>query len=303
LSAKKNQQEEKILKRSLLFAISALIILAGCGAAEEEQKATVTSDEDRKQVQKEVKAVEEKPETEGTATTEDSYEDDEAESEEVVQAAPQYKMRDDFSIQNIDNPDEKVVLLTIDDAPDKNALVMAKTLKDLNVKAIFFVNGHFLDTPEEGEVLKQIHQMGFPIGNHTYNHKSLRELSEEQQRKEIVDLNDRIEELIGERPQFFRAPFGMNTDFSKQLAADEKMLLMNWTYGYDWEKDYQSKEALADIMVNTPLLRNGANLLMHDRQWTSEALGDIVKGLQNKGYKIVDPTQIETPANKETAAQ
>ncbi|MBT2695352.1 polysaccharide deacetylase family protein [Bacillus sp. ISL-55] len=212
-------------------------------------------------------------------------------------------MKSNFSIQNIANPDEQIVLLTIDDAPDKNALEMAKTLKDLNVKAIFFVNGHFLDTPEEGEVLKQIHQMGFPIGNHTYNHKSLRDLPEEQQRKEIVDLNDRVEELIGERPQFFRAPFGMNTDYSKQVAADEKMLLMNWTYGYDWEKDYQSKEALADIMVNTPLLLNGANLLMHDRKWTSEALGDIVKGLQNKGYKVVDPTQIETPANKENAAQ
>ncbi|GAM14627.1 polysaccharide deacetylase family protein [Mesobacillus selenatarsenatis] len=290
------------MKRTLLLAISASIILAGCGAAEEAQKPTGTSKEDTEQVQKEEKAAEEKPETEGTVTAEDSSEDV-SQSEEVIQAAPQYEMKSDFSIQNIDNPDEQIVLLTIDDAPDKNALEMAKTLKDLNVKAIFFVNGHFLDTPEEGEVLKQIHQMGFPIGNHTYNHKSLRDLSEEQQRKEIVDLNDRVEELIGERPKFFRAPFGMNTDYSKQVAADEKMLLMNWTYGYDWEKDYQSKEALADIMVNTPLLRNGANLLMHDRQWTSAALGDIVKGLQNKGYKIVDPTQIETPANKETAAQ
>lgn len=290
------------MKRTLLLAISASIILAGCGAAEEAQKPTGTSEEDTEQVQKEEKAAEEKPETEGTITAEDSSEDV-SQSEEVIQAAPQYEMKSDFSIQNIDNPDEQIVLLTIDDAPDKNALEMAKTLKDLNVKAIFFVNGHFLDTPEEGEVLKQIHQMGFPIGNHTYNHKSLRDLSEEQQRKEIVDLNDRVEELIGERPQFFRAPFGMNTDYSKQVAADEKMLLMNWTYGYDWEKDYQSKEALADIMVNTPLLRNGANLLMHDRQWTSAALGDIVKGLHNKGYKIVDPTQIETPAKKETAAQ
>ena len=290
------------MKRTLLFAVSASIILAGCGDAKEVQKPTGTNEAAKEQVKEEEKAAEKKPETEGTVAVEDSSEDVE-ESEEVVQAVPQYEMKSDFSIQNIENPDEKIVLLTIDDAPDKNALEMAKTLKDLNVKAIFFVNGHFLDTPEEGEVLKQIHQMGFPIGNHTYNHKSLRELSEEQQRNEIVDLNDRIEELIGERPQFFRAPFGMNTDYSKQLAADETMLLMNWTYGYDWEKDYQSKEALADIMVNTPLLRNGANLLMHDRQWTSEALGDIVKGLQNKGYKIVDPTQIETPANKETAAQ
>ncbi|WP_249745219.1 polysaccharide deacetylase family protein [Mesobacillus boroniphilus] len=290
------------MKRTFLLAIAVSLILAGCGAKEESQKSNGTSDEGKEQVHKEEETTEEKPKTDAAQGAEEPAED-EVKSEEVVQASPQYKMSGDFSIQNIDNPDEKIVLLTIDDAPDKNALDMAKTLKELNVKAIFFVNGHFLDTPEEGEILKQIHKMGFPIGNHTYNHKSLRDLTEEEQRKEIVDLNDRVEELIGERPQFFRAPFGMNTDYSKQLAADEKMLLMNWTYGYDWEKDYQSKEALADIMVNTPLLRNGANLLMHDRKWTSEALGDIVKGLQNKGYKIVDPTQIETPANKETAAQ
>ncbi|WP_251027740.1 polysaccharide deacetylase family protein [Bacillus sp. ISL-41] len=288
--------------KTVVSAIAASLILAGCGASEEAQKPTSTSEEQQEQVINDEKATEEMPETEAAEPAENPAED-ESKSEEVVQASPQYRMKSDFSIQNIDNPDEKIVLLTIDDAPDKNALEMAKTLKELNVRAIFFVNGHFLDTPEEGEVLKQIHQMGFPIGNHTYNHKSLRELSEEQQRKEIVDLNDRVEELIGERPEFFRAPFGMNTDYSKQLAADEKMLLMNWTYGYDWEKDYQSKEALADIMVNTPLLRNGANLLMHDRQWTSEALEDIVKGLQEKGYKIVDPELIETPANKETAAQ
>lgn len=290
------------MKKTLALAIAAAITLAGCGDTQESQKTTGNSQEKQKTVKEEGKASEMKTETEVEEVTKESPEE-EAKSEEVVQASPQYTMKGDFSIQNISNPDEKVILLTIDDAPDKNALEMAKTLKGLNVKAIFFVNGHFLDTPEEGEVLKQIHQMGFPIGNHTYNHKSLRDLTEEQQRKEIVDLNDRVEELIGERPQFFRAPFGMNTDYSKQLAADEKMLLMNWTYGYDWEKDYQSKDALADIMVNTPLLRNGANLLMHDRDWTSAALGDIVKGLQDKGYKIVDPELIETPANKETAAQ
>ena len=286
------------MKKTLVLSIAAAIILAGCGDTEQ---TAGTSNEKQTTVQVEDKPSEMKKETEAEEVIEETPEEA-AESEEVVQASPQYTMKTDFSIQNISNPDEKIVLLTIDDAPDKNALEMAKTLKSLNVKAIFFVNGHFLDTPEEGEVLKQIHQMGFPIGNHTYNHKSLRDLTEEQQRKEIVDLNDRVEELIGERPQFFRAPFGMNTDYSKQLAADEKMLLMNWTYGYDWEKEYQSKDALADIMVNTPLLRNGANLLMHDREWTSAALGDIVKGLQDKGYKIVDPALIETPANKETAA-
>lgn len=295
------QQEGKGLKKTLLIAVSAAIFLSACGAAEEAQN------ENNTEQKKEQVSVKEEVKEKSSETTEEEAVKKSSEdipvSDEVVQAVPQYRIKEDFSIQNIENPDEKIVLLTIDDAPDKHALEMAKTLKALNVKAIFFVNGHFLDTPEEGEVLKQIHRMGFPIGNHTFNHKALKDLSEEQQKNEIVALNDRVEELIGERPQFFRAPFGMNTDYSRQLAAEEKMLIMNWTYGYDWEKDYQSKEAIADIMVNTPLLRNGANLLMHDREWTSAALGDIVKGLQNKGYKVVDPTLIETPANKETAAQ
>ncbi|CAM3757086.1 polysaccharide deacetylase family protein [Mesobacillus thioparans] len=290
------------MNRTFTLMLTASLLLAGCSAAENAAKPKETDEVNKEQIDAE-EGAESATESSEAEEAEEATEEQVPESTEVEQSTPKYRMKTDFSIENIENPDEKIVLLTIDDAPDKNALEMAKTLKELGVKAIFFVNGHFLDTPEEGEVLKEIHQMGFMIGNHTYNHKSLKDLSEEQQRKEIVDLNDRVEELIGERPQFFRAPFGMNTDYSKKLAADEKMLVMNWTYGYDWEKDYQSKEALTDIMVNSPYLRNGGNLLMHDRKWTSEALGDIVKGLQDKGYTIVDPSLIETPANSETAAQ
>lgn len=290
------------LKRKILI-LGSLLLLGGCGANEEKQQENTemsTAEEKQKVEDKnddkvaEVDAAEEETKEDSTEVTA---------SQEAAQTSPQYRMKEDFSIKNIMVPEEKVVLLTIDDAPDENALAMAKTLKDLNVKAIFFVNGHFIDTPEEGEVLKQIHEMGFPIGNHTLSHQSLKGLTEEEQRREIVGLNDRVEELIGERPQFFRAPFGENTDFSKKVVAEEKMLLMNWTYGYDWVKEFQSKEALANIMINTPYLRNGANLLMHDREWTSAALADIVKGLQNKGYKIADPMLIETPKNKTTAAQ
>lgn len=289
--------------RKMFLVLAAIFLLGGCGANDAQQQQA--DDQNNEAVVPEKKAKKEEisnQETEAVNKT-DEQPAEESTSPLPQQVKPEYKMTDDFSIQNISNPEEKIVLLTIDDAPDKNALAMAKTLKDLNVKAIFFVNGHFIDTPEEGDVLKQIHQMGFPIGNHTYNHRSLKDMTEEQQRHEIVGLNDRIEELIGERPRFFRAPFGMNTDYSKKVAAEEKMLLMNWTYGYDWEKAYQSKEALSDIMVNTPLLRNGANLLMHDREWTSAALGDIVNGLQKKGFKIVDPDLIETPERKDTAAQ
>ncbi|MCM3708844.1 MULTISPECIES: polysaccharide deacetylase family protein [Cytobacillus] len=213
--------------------------------------------------------------------------------EAVSLPEPQYKINEhNWSIEPINKATSKVVLLTIDDAPDKNALEMARILKKLSAPAIFFVNGHFIDTPEKAKVLKEIHELGFAIGNHTNSHQNLKSLTEEQQYKEIVDLNDRVEEIIGERPKFFRAPFGSITDYSRKIAEGEHMVVMNWTYGYDWEKEYQSKEAIADIMINSPYLSKGANLLMHDREWTKEALEDIVKGLRNKGFTPVDPVLI-----------
>jgi peptidoglycan/xylan/chitin deacetylase (PgdA/CDA1 family) len=199
-----------------------------------------------------------------------------------------------WAVEPIGDAPKEVVLLTIDDAPAKYSVEMAKTLKNLGVKAIFFVNGHLLDSPGGESSLKKIYELGFPIGNHTYHHKPLTELTEAQQREEIVSLNNRVEGIIGEKPKFFRAPFGQITPYSQQVAREEKMTIMNWSYGYDWVKDYQTPEALTDIMVNTPYLRNGANLLMHDRQWTSLALEGIVKGIQQKGFMIVEPDEIQT---------
>lgn len=225
---------------------------------------------------------------------EDQEQEEPAEVEEPAKAEPLYELSEaNWTLKPIGDANPKAVLLTIDDAPDKYALAMAQTLKELDAPAIFFVNGHFLDTEEEKTVLKQIHEMGFPIGNHTYSHPNLRDISETEQLDELVKLNDTVEEIIGERPIFFRAPFGVNTDYSRELAKEQKMLTMNWTYGYDWESDYQNAEALSDIMVNTTYLTDGAILLMHDRQWTAEALAKIVEGLRDSGYELIDPATIK----------
>jgi peptidoglycan/xylan/chitin deacetylase (PgdA/CDA1 family) len=224
----------------------------------------------------------------------DNVEENETEvAEEAVEVAYQIN-QGNWRVEPLtEEVESKVALLTIDDAPDQYAVEMAHILKDLDVPAIFFVNGHFLETDEKHENLKEIHELGFTIGNHTYNHPNLKDIPVEEQRKQLVTLNDKVEEIIGERPTFFRAPFGANTDDSLAIAREENMVVMNWTYGYDWEKQYQDRDALADIMVNTELLNDGANLLMHDREWTKNALKDIVTGLREKGYTFVDPQAIK----------
>ncbi|PFG06879.1 polysaccharide deacetylase family protein [Bacillus sp. es.034] len=276
--------------KKILASGLTLLLLTACGSGQ-----TGSSHEAEKSNQTEVKEVDQKQsEGQDTEVSESETKEKEEPSEEVVQTKD-YKINEaNWSIEPIDKANPKVVLLTIDDAPDQHALQMAKDLKELNAPAIFFVNGHFLDTPEEKETLKKIHDLGFMIGNHTYSHSSLRDLSPEEQKEEILSVSDLVESITGERPHFFRAPFGQNTDYSRELAAEEKMSLMNWTYGYDWEKQYQNKAAITDIMVNSPYLNDGANLLMHDRTWTSEALTDIVNGLRAKGYETLDPHRIKT---------
>src|SRR5690625_7428841 len=117
------------------------------------------------------------------------------------------------------------------------------------------------------------------IGNHTYSHSDLQTLSKEEQKEEITTVTEQIESITGEKPVFFRAPFGHNTDYSKKIAEEEGMVLMNWTYGYDWDEEYMTKEAITDIMVNIELLTHVVNLLIHDSICTIYSLADIVRCL------------------------
>lgn len=283
--------------------------LAACGnqgspsQSTDEVDKSLTEEKDEGKQQDEEQQEEVGEEQQGETGEDKEVEEAEAEESaaqaEEKEQAPQYELSEVYSIVPIDDANPKVALLTIDDAPDEHALEMAKTLEKLDAPAIFFVNGHFITTPEKEKIVKEIYDMGFEIGNHTYSHPDLTTLSPDEQREEILSVNDQVEEITGERPKFFRAPFGQNTDTSREIAKDEKMVLMNWTYGYDWNEEYMNKEGIADIMVNAPELGNGANLLMHDREWTNAALEDIVKGLRDKGYETVDPDLIKTPRNEE----
>ncbi|AXI11136.1 polysaccharide deacetylase [Oceanobacillus zhaokaii] len=278
-----------------------MLILTACNS-ESASQPTIPSEAEKNEPSKNVQ--EQNSETEEFIEEKKPKVEEDELKEEVEEVSAAYQVSDDSSIIPIkDEINEDVVLLTFDDAPDKYSLQIAETLKSLDASAIFFVNGHFINSPEGKEQLKKIHDMGFLIGNHTYNHPLLTTISEEKQKEEIVSLNNRIEEIIGERPKFFRAPNGVNTDYSKQVVKEEGMVLMNWTYGYDYFEPYMDKDKLTTAMitgegpevdVSYSLLKPGANLLMHDREWTAAALADIIKGLRESGYEVVDPNLILT---------
>ncbi|WP_091612195.1 polysaccharide deacetylase family protein [Marinococcus luteus] len=267
----------------MLILSSLAMLLAGCSNAGEDNA-----------------DAEQKEKTETAAQEEAQEQHDEKKEEQKQQKAAVskeeeliYKVNEaNWTVQAEESEGEEV-LLTFDDAPDGNAVNIAEILAENEVPAIFFVNGMFLKDEEGRNALKKIKDMGFAIGNHTTTHASLPDLSEEEQLEELKETDELVKEITGETPAFFRAPFGQNTSFSDEYVKKNGMIKMNWTYGYDFEGEYQEAEALTDITLNTELLTDGANILMHDREWTREALGPIIEGFNEKGYSFIDPQYIE----------
>ncbi|QKS71572.1 polysaccharide deacetylase family protein [Paenalkalicoccus suaedae] len=296
-----------------IMMISSVVLLAvGCSNAENEQGSNEATEvnqnnttsnntnvnepqNEEEGVHNEQNDVDEVDNDTAASETNVENEGNEVEMEDQVEeeAETRYSLQTDHTVAPIDDAPAEVVLLTIDDAPDNYGVEMAEVLSELEVPAIFFVNGHFIQSDEGKQELQAIYDLGFEIGNHTMSHPNLRDISDEQVEEEIVQLNNEIEDIIGERPRFFRAPFGANSDKSEEVVEAEGMQSMNWTYGYDFTPEYMETEALGEIMVETELLRNGANLLMHDREFTLEALPAIAEGLREKGYEFVDPKELE----------
>ncbi|WP_078595423.1 polysaccharide deacetylase family protein [Evansella clarkii] len=305
---------KRIITLSLLSALA--LVSAGCAQeeamnenneTEEGEETELNNNEDNSEVPVSDEGNDENNEVNNEVNDEQAANESEEENNNAAEEAyqpeePLYEVagaESNFIVRPIEGSgaDEEVVLLTIDDsflsANFQYALEMAEILQEHDANAIFFINGQLLSSEEEQDRLRELHEMGAEIGNHTMHHHNLSELSEEEQREEIVQLNDIIEEVTGERPRFFRAPYGVNPEYTQQVVEEEGMQWMNWTYGYDWEPDYLEAEPLAEIMVETPLLGNGANLLIHDREHTKDALADIITGLRDKGYEIVDPALIK----------
>ncbi|GBF10652.1 polysaccharide deacetylase family protein [Tepidibacillus sp. HK-1] len=205
-----------------------------------------------------------------------------------------------FKIQANKPTEQKIVLLTFDDGPvGDNTIEILNVLDKYNAKAIWFINGfnygyNYQPSPKKAEKFKnnllEIQKRGHLIGNHTWEHNNLRNLTPEQTRNEIVKLNDLIVSITGEKPQYFRAPFGIYSEETYKVLKEEKMQPMNWSVGsLDWE--LKNPEDVVKQTVST--IHDGANILMHDKEVTAKALDQILNKLEQENYKFVLPNQVD----------
>lgn len=184
--------------------------------------------------------------------------------------------------------DAKLIALTFDDGPNaKYTPLLLDELKKRNVRATFFVVGQSINGNEE--LLKRIHEEGHAIGNHTMNHKNLRDEEIDSIRQQLTDCADLVESIIGIRPTIARMPGGNMDDETRTVLAELGLPTIGWSVDTrDWESrnvDAILKETFRSGKYGA---RDGAIILMHDRvDVTVEAAVQIVDRLLAEGYTFV----------------
>jgi peptidoglycan/xylan/chitin deacetylase (PgdA/CDA1 family) len=128
----------------------------------------------------------------------------------------------------------RTMVLTFDDGPDpRYTPAVLDILAEYDVRAMFFVCGEM--AADHPQLLARMADEGHVVGNHTWSHPLLTELTRRQIRSEMARTCDVIEDAYGERPRWFRAPYGAWNRAAFQLGAELGMEPLAWTLDtLDW---------------------------------------------------------------------
>jgi peptidoglycan/xylan/chitin deacetylase (PgdA/CDA1 family) len=96
-----------------------------------------------------------------------------------------------------------------------------------------------------------------------------------------------IESASGVKINLCRMPHGIDRPWVNEAAKKNGFVMVNWTYGSDWEK--RAEDAQKKDYVNS--IKPGAILLFHDggnkREKTLALTEAVIKAAKEKGYEIV----------------
>ncbi len=185
------------------------------------------------------------------------------------------------------------VALTFDDGPTPGATdAVLEVLHRLNVPAAFFVIGQ--NVRQSPELLRKIHQQGHLIANHSFDHSHYGFLgSGKYWDWQLAETDRAVEEIIGEKPTYFRAPIGVRTPRLSFALRRSGHVHVTWSRrGLDGVA--RSAQYIRDRLVGQA--RAGDILVLHDGiepggdrdpTATIAALPMVINGLRERGFEFV----------------
>ncbi|MBM7649410.1 peptidoglycan/xylan/chitin deacetylase (PgdA/CDA1 family) [Bacillus ectoiniformans] len=156
-------------------------------------------------------------------------------------------------------PKTRKIALTFDDGPDPvYTRLLLDVLKKHQAKATFFVVGAKVQA--HPDIVKEIHSQGHVIGIHNYYHYSNWLLPPILLRRQLKQAESVIEEVIGERPTYYRPPWGHFNLFSLLSSRGYETIMWSAIPG-DW-KQHVKPEELATRLKDAR--EEGAIITLHD---------------------------------------
>ncbi|MEU6405261.1 polysaccharide deacetylase family protein [Streptomyces sp. NPDC046985] len=181
------------------------------------------------------------------------------------------------------------MLLTFDDGPSPQYTPQVlDILARHDVQATFMVCGGMAD--KSRDLVARMADEGHVVGNHTWSHPLLTHRTRGVIRDEIERTSDLIEKVYGERPLWFRAPYGAWNRDVFQINAELGMEPLAWSVdSMDWTTpgtDAIVRRVLRGAAPGVVVLHHDAG---GDRSQTVRALRTYLPTLLDKGYRFTVP--------------
>ena len=186
------------------------------------------------------------------------------------------RIRDSKDFEN-----KKLLAITFDDGP-----AYAKTEKLIteldkrNARVSFFMLGEL--AYKQKDLVKKVYNYGHTIGSHTYNHKNLKKLNDDELSFEVNYTNEILSGIIGEDIRFIRPPYGA---YNEDILKKTDMAFILWSVDtLDWK--YRNATKVRDYIVEHA--NDGDIILLHDIHATSvEGVIMAIDILKEQGFEFV----------------
>jgi peptidoglycan/xylan/chitin deacetylase (PgdA/CDA1 family) len=190
------------------------------------------------------------------------------------------------------------IALTFDDGPSEATGQLLEILARHRASATFFQIG--ANVRRLPEVAREVLAAGHEIGNHSDTHPLLALQSPGFIHRELAAAQDTIERATGQRPRYFRAPYGVRWFGMRQAQQRLGLSGVMWsTLALDWKRP-----APAVLSRLSEGAAPGAILCLHDGRVlqprpdigvTLQAVREFLPKLMEQGFRFEKVTDILCP--------
>jgi peptidoglycan/xylan/chitin deacetylase (PgdA/CDA1 family) len=185
-----------------------------------------------------------------------------------------------------------LVALTFDDGPFPiYTTLLLDTLDRVHLTATFFLVGEQVE--QYPFFAQAIGQAGHEIGNHTFHHLNLTQLSAQAVEGELRRTQDVIFAVTGQTPRYFRPPGGDYNDTVLRIARALGLITVFWT---DNPGDYTNPGPRVLAEKTLANITNGGIILLHQGVGdTIRILPQIAEALRQRRLTLAPVSRLLAP--------